>query len=159
MSTYADTSFLQSHFLNDCDTDSARSWIDQALGPLLISDLGKLEFENAILRRVGVDGFSHEHARSTLSFFRRQQHEGWFATPQLKEGVLWSRSMELSANYAVKHEVRALDILHVAAALELGAKSFFTFDKRQNSLADEVGLRVIDRRLPWGEARDPAMFS
>jgi predicted nucleic acid-binding protein len=35
---------------------------------------------------------------------------------------------------------RALDILHVAVALELQAASFFTFDRRQARLARSEGL-------------------
>jgi predicted nucleic acid-binding protein len=37
---------------------------------------------------------------------------------------------------------RSFDILHVAAALELGATKFWSFDDRQKRLAEEVGLRV-----------------
>ena len=37
---------------------------------------------------------------------------------------------------------RTLDIIHVAAALVLGAKEFVTFDARQGALAKKVGLTV-----------------
>jgi predicted nucleic acid-binding protein len=37
---------------------------------------------------------------------------------------------------------RTLDTLHVAAALALGAKEFWTFDDRQAKLATAVGLNV-----------------
>ena len=38
--------------------------------------------------------------------------------------------------------VRAADLLHIAAALELGAKSLYTFDQKQHQAALAVGLRV-----------------
>jgi len=48
----------------------------------------------------------------------------------------------LSAKYAVVTLARSLDILHVAAALVIGAVDFVTFDKRQASLATKAGLKV-----------------
>jgi predicted nucleic acid-binding protein len=38
--------------------------------------------------------------------------------------------------------VRALDLLHVAAAIELGASSLFTFDLKQHRTAQAAGLKV-----------------
>ncbi|MGA2250711.1 hypothetical protein [Terracidiphilus sp.] len=38
--------------------------------------------------------------------------------------------------------VRTLDSLHVACALELGARSFWTFDERQERLAIAAGLNT-----------------
>ena len=38
--------------------------------------------------------------------------------------------------------VRAADLLHIAAALELGAKSLYTFDQRQHQAAHAVGLTL-----------------
>ena len=37
---------------------------------------------------------------------------------------------------------RAMDILHVATAIELGAKAFLTFDGNQKKLAEAEGLVV-----------------
>jgi predicted nucleic acid-binding protein len=39
--------------------------------------------------------------------------------------------------------VRALDVLHVAAAANGGANAFATFDDRQAKLAHEVGLKLL----------------
>jgi len=35
---------------------------------------------------------------------------------------------------------RAVDVLHVAAALELGATGFFTFGLKQRKMAEATGL-------------------
>jgi predicted nucleic acid-binding protein len=40
------------------------------------------------------------------------------------------------------HGHRSRDILHVATALESGAKEFLTFDKNQKKLAEAEGLVV-----------------
>jgi predicted nucleic acid-binding protein len=38
--------------------------------------------------------------------------------------------------------LRSLDALHVASALELGAESFVSYDERQLSAAESVGIRT-----------------
>lgn len=48
----------------------------------------------------------------------------------------------LSAQHSEKIGTRSLDIMHVAAALVLGAQTFLTFEKRQASLARAAGLKV-----------------
>ncbi len=53
-----------------------------------------------------------------------------------------SEAEQLSAQHAGKDGYRAFDILHVATALELGAKEFLTFDARQSALAKTVKLKV-----------------
>ena len=37
---------------------------------------------------------------------------------------------------------RTIDLLHVAIALEAGAKTFLSFDQRQRKLAKAAGLKV-----------------
>ena len=41
---------------------------------------------------------------------------------------------------------RTLDVLHVATALELGLRSFVTYDRRQQQLARATGLKAISPR-------------
>ena len=43
----------------------------------------------------------------------------------------------------VKLGCRTMDILHVACAVEISATGFFSFDKRQQSLAKAAGLKLI----------------
>ena len=48
----------------------------------------------------------------------------------------------LSEHYTDAQGHRAMDILHVATAIELGAKAFLTFDRNQKKLAESEGLIV-----------------
>ena len=48
----------------------------------------------------------------------------------------------LARTYVAKLGTRTLDTLHVAAALELKAQQFWTFDERQAKLAKAAGLKV-----------------
>ena len=53
------------------------------------------------------------------------------------------RTAELSRTHTAKLGTRALDVLHVASALELGARTFVTYDTRQAALAKAVGLKTL----------------
>jgi predicted nucleic acid-binding protein len=49
---------------------------------------------------------------------------------------------QLARRHAARLGCRTLDALHVACALELKAKRFWTFDERQAELARAAGLRT-----------------
>jgi len=57
------------------------------------------------------------------------------------EGVI-SRAVQLSAAYSERIGARAIDLLHVAAALTLESELFLTTDGRQAELAKAEGLKV-----------------
>jgi len=70
----------------------------------------------------------------------------------LRDGILvhmpvqWTnvfrRADELSEMHATSAGQRTIDLLHVAIALELGAHTFLSFDKRQRRLAEVAGLKA-----------------
>lgn len=72
----------------------------------------------------------------------------------LKSGVLqpfapdwesvWERCREFSTAHAATTGARTLDTLHVACAREQGLRDFATTDQRQATMAERVGLRVVD---------------
>lgn len=84
-----------------------------------------------------------------MSHYREAIHQ---LEEDLRDGVLvhtaveWTnvfrQADELSEKYAVAEGQRVIDLLHVAIAIELGAKIFVSFDKRQRKLALAAGLKV-----------------
>ena len=50
---------------------------------------------------------------------------------------------EIALRHTARHGFRAYDILHVASALILGCRSFWSFDKKACQLAKLEGLKVI----------------
>jgi predicted nucleic acid-binding protein len=50
---------------------------------------------------------------------------------------------ELGAEHSLKHTVRAMDLFHVAIAVEVAADAFLSFDTDQNVLAGATGLPLI----------------
>jgi predicted nucleic acid-binding protein len=61
--------------------------------------------------------------------------------------LLWratlKRATDISREFTRIIGCRSLDVLHVASALELGLRSFVTFDARQKQLAQAVKLKVL----------------
>lgn len=53
---------------------------------------------------------------------------------------VFSIAERLSVRYTVQDGNRTVDIIHVAAALHLGAREFLTFDTKQAELAKKEGL-------------------
>lgn len=109
--------------------------------PILITPLGELELLNAMSLRL----FRRELAQTAV--------EGAFALfeADLVEGVvqrspLPTEAYEQAARIAGRHTsrlgTRTLDVLHVASALTLNARTFYTFDRRQRVLAKREGLIV-----------------
>ena len=74
-------------------------------------------------------------------FVEHCRHGLWrqVAVPELALDVC----AQLGRKHAGRLGVRTLDTLHVAAALELNAAEFWTFDDRQRKLAQAVGLKAI----------------
>ncbi|MGD0732339.1 MAG: hypothetical protein ABR956_13845 [Terracidiphilus sp.] len=57
----------------------------------------------------------------------------------------FGRAKELSRRLAPSLGIRTADLLHVCAALELGASSLFSFDLKQRKMAEAAGLKLN----PW----------
>ena len=61
--------------------------------------------------------------------------------------LLWraalDRAIDLSRKHTPELGSRMLDVLHVASAMELGAKTMITYDERQIELAKSAGLKTI----------------
>jgi len=51
---------------------------------------------------------------------------------------------ELRAEHSLKMVVRAMDLFHVAIAIEVGADALLSFDTEQVALAKAAGLPVIN---------------
>jgi predicted nucleic acid-binding protein len=67
--------------------------------------------------------------------------------------AMFVRGELLSARYASRYLARSLDILQVAAALELECTRFVTLDTRQARLAVACGLKTVDLTRPKSSSR------
>ena len=87
---------------------------------------------------------SPEAAAAAQSRFRSEcrSSTGPFLTASL-DALKWeSVAEEISLRHSAKSGFRTYDVLHVAAAKELGCETFYSYDTRWNTLAALEGLDV-----------------
>lgn len=141
MSSYLDTSFLVSLYSMDANSAAAVQSLQTVTGALLITTFAELEFVNAMGLRVFRKEISAAAARSSVADFEQDLHTGILQLKPLTE-QLFGSARELSRRTTHRLGTRAADLLHVAAALELGSDSFLSFDRQQRKLAQSVKLKL-----------------
>ena len=140
MKVYADPSFIVSLYSPDANS-AAASHIMQALpADRFVTTFGELEVVNAMGLRVFRKEVSPAQAHSSLIEFEKDLRDGIFQIRELTDAIL-GRAHQLSRQTA-KLGTRTADLLHVAAALELGADSLYTFDLHQRKLAQTLRLKL-----------------
>lgn len=141
MSIYLDSSFLISLYSADGNTSIAIDTVRVVRQPLLITVLTELEFVNGLGLQVFRKQIFPAEAQLSNDTFERNLQNGAFQLKPLPENV-FERSRSLSRKTTPQRGTRAADLLHVAAALELGATAFYSFDLRQRKLARSVKLKL-----------------
>jgi predicted nucleic acid-binding protein len=138
---YLDPSVIFSLYCTDSNTSLATSLIRNAGEPLVLTPFCELETLNAF----------------SLGLFRKELLEGevWRLRHNfeldLEAGVYklrpvppgaFARAKALAQRITPSTGVRAADLLHIAAASELGAKTIYTLDQKQHKAAQASGLIV-----------------
>jgi predicted nucleic acid-binding protein len=141
---YADASFLVALFVEGDDHwDEAWRWWRLRHGPvMLVSRLTLFEAENTIRGLAVSKQCRPSEMRTSLEGIKRAQLEGVIIRRSVLEHRLFPHATRLSQHHTIQRTYGALDILHVATALELGATTFLSFDQRQRELAEAEGLMV-----------------
>jgi predicted nucleic acid-binding protein len=138
---YVESSFLVSLYISDVNSGSALQAMQASSGEHFISVLGELEVVNAFSLRIFRKEASPIEAKSALTNFEADLRAGLFQFRDLSETV-FERARQLSRQTTAKLGTRTADLLHVAAALELGAGYLFSFDQMQRKLAQTVRLKL-----------------
>jgi len=138
---YADPSFLVSLYIPDANSAAALRTMQASSGDRLVSVLCELEVVNAFGLRVFRKQATPAEANSALSDFERDLREGLFLLRELPERI-FERARQLSQQTTAKLGTRTADLLHVTAALELGADFLYSFDQQQRKLAHAVRLKM-----------------
>lgn len=142
--TYADASFVVALFVKDDDhRQDAWSWWKKQRGPsLIVSRLTIFEAENTIRGMVVAKEISASEAREAIQGIQRARLEGILIRRNVHEHRLFPHAARLSQHYTITATYGALDILHVATALDCQADKFLSFDARQRELAKAEGLHI-----------------
>jgi len=138
---YAEPSFLVSLYSPDANSAAAARAMQGSSGDRFVTTLGELEVVNAFGLRVFRKEASPVEAKSALTNFEKDLRDGVFQLRGLLEPV-FERARQLSQQTTAKLGTRTADLLHVAAALELGADYLYSFDRKQRKLAQAVRLKL-----------------
>jgi predicted nucleic acid-binding protein len=149
---YADSSFIVRLVTGESDSPQIIAEYRRRKSPkLFYLPLHALEVRNAILQR------AFHKRRSSSSEERRHvarerdaalgRLEGYLARGSFYEvaaemEVVIAKAVQLSAAHTERFGARAIDVLHVAAAITLESELFLTTDGRQEELAKAGGLKV-----------------
>jgi predicted nucleic acid-binding protein len=142
MKAYADTGLLCSLYAPDAQTSAAVVRMAREREPLPLIWLHQLELRNALRLLVFRGEITALQRDLALNAFLADAAGGIYAPANPALGEIMTEAERLSASHSDKLGTRSLDIVHVAAALVLGAAEFWTFDKRQAALAKATGLKV-----------------
>jgi predicted nucleic acid-binding protein len=78
--------------------------------------------------------------RATVARIRDNLHDGILVRPVTDWPAVFAQAADLADRHTASLGSRALDLLHVAAAVRGGARRFVTADARQSTLARRAGL-------------------
>jgi predicted nucleic acid-binding protein len=140
VSIYADSSFFVSLYVTDGHTPEALRRLSQ--NPRVwFTPFQEAEVTNAIAQQVFRGRIAAERANQLYEDVYRDCAAGVWAVTGFPEAT-FTRGATLARALVARLGTRTLDSLHVAAALELKAEQFWTFDERQAKLAKAAGLKV-----------------
>ena len=110
-------------------------------GECFVTTLGELEVVNAFGLRVFRKEVSAAQAQESLRDFDKDLRDGSLQLRDLSDPI-FERARQLSQQTTAKMGTRTADLLHVAAALELGVDYLYSFDQQQRKLAKAVRLKM-----------------
>lgn len=139
---YADTSLFAALILQDVNADKAARLLTGKTEPLLFNGLLSLEVCNSIRLAVGRGEIDKTAGTAAEEKVMVMQRTGMLKLLEPDWERVFQRSMGFSRGHTSIIKTRSFDIVHVAAAVELGATQFWSFDNRQRELAQNVGMRV-----------------
>lgn len=141
MKIYVDPSFLVSLYSPDANSAAAARAMQAPTGDRFVTTFGELEVVNAFGLRVFRKEVSPAQAQSSLLDFEKDLRGGVLQLRGILEPV-FERARQLSRQTTPKLGTRTPDLLHVAAALELGVDCLYSFDQQQRKLAQTVRLKL-----------------
>jgi predicted nucleic acid-binding protein len=110
-------------------------------GECFVTTLAELEVVNVFELRVFRKEISATQAQQSLTDFEQDLRGGSLQLRALQESF-FARARQLSRQTTAKLGTRTADLLHVAAALELGVDYLYSFDQQQRKLAQSVRLKL-----------------
>ncbi|MDD5200416.1 MAG: type II toxin-antitoxin system VapC family toxin [Terrimicrobiaceae bacterium] len=148
MAPYFDTALLIKIYVKETTSPEAIALILGTSAPLPLTHIQELEMRNALRLKHSRGEMTAVQLKSALRIFQTDIAAGRFQRPAYDLAAVFHRAEELSRKYTSQTKSRSLDVLHVAAAVEIGSRDFASFDERQRAVARKAGLTVLPARIP-----------
>ena len=148
MIAYPDTSFLCALYRRQDNSPEAAAHFKTMAEALHVSSLLLFEFRQSLRFQVWLHtgdpdkGFTQTDCNAALANLQLNLDMGAVVIVPADWSEVHQIAEKLSAGFTSTSGQRALDLLHVATALQLGARQFLSFDHRQRELARREGLKV-----------------
>jgi predicted nucleic acid-binding protein len=142
MKSYADTGFLVSLYLNEATTTAANAAVQTVRQPLPLIPLGLLELRNALYLAVFRKQISEATRAAAWQRVEIDIKNGIYVEAPIGQLELHEKAAQLAQKYTAIFGTRTLDLLHIAAAILLGASQLLSFDERQRRTAKREGLKL-----------------
>ncbi len=148
MRAYPDTSFLCALYRLQTNSPEAAACFAALPGPLEVTTLLLYEFRQAVRFQIRLHrsdptkGYAKAEGTKMLANLKVDLVSGDLITVPAPWPEIHLAAERLSELHTESGGHRSMDILHVATAIELGAREFLTFDCNQKKLAKAEGLVV-----------------
>jgi len=143
LSAYFDPGVLVKAYCAEPDSAAAAALIQAELTPLPLTHFQESELRITLRLKVFRREVSVEESQKALANLDEDISRERFFRPAYLLAHVFLRAEALSAHHTSLLGARILDLLHVAAALELKATKFISFDQRQRAIAKRAKLKVL----------------
>ncbi|MCH7224953.1 type II toxin-antitoxin system VapC family toxin [Haloferula sp. A504] len=138
---YLDTSAFLKLYLRESGSQEVQDFVAAQDDPLPVWDILEGELTNALRLKAFWKEITEEQAEDQIVRYRQRKQQGFYHVPEIDRRALMD-AFQILSRETPRLGCRTLDILHVACANLLKPEAFITFNDRQRSLADHVGLQV-----------------
>lgn len=122
----------------------AKRWLKKCTDfPIFVTRLTLLEAETAMRAAIADGRLTHDKMQTALAGIHRAILEDYLQRKDIPHHQWFPQGHRISMHAETGCVCRALDVLHVAAAVILKSGGFLTFDKHQRELAKAEGLEVV----------------
>ena len=140
---YLDTGFALKRYVKEPNSPAAKTVLLAYSPPLHLTDILEMEIVNALHGKVFRYEMTECERDQCLDAFHADIVAGFWQRVTIGAASLRNRVIAIASLRTATLGCRTLDILHIAAALELGCTDFLSFDHRQRSAALAEGLKVV----------------
>jgi len=145
MRFYADTSWwLAYKCRKDTQHQAALSLFDRESGPeVLWTPWQRVEVFNGFCQAERASLLRRGDSRQIIRLLEQEVRIGYWLHAEFDWTDAVRTAGELRAEHSLEMVVRAMDLFHVAIAIEVGAEALLSFDTDQIALAEAAGLKVF----------------